>query len=959
MSQTQTQTESCESCGSLLDITGAPIFAERTCPVCSEQIHVNRQFDHFELLKIMGQGGQGTVFRAKDTTLDRLVALKILRSEHASDPVFVRQFEHEARLTASIAHPNVVRVYSFGARDGHVFLAMELVDGGTLDGLMERTGRIPEAQALQVGIEIAQGLRAGFEKGLIHRDVKPGNMLFGADGTAKIVDFGLAVVMEHEAQAAGEIWGTPYYIPPERLQRLQEDFRADLYSLGGSLFHAIAGRPPFEAKDASHVALKHLSSHAASIQAFAPDVSNATAYVINRSLLKNRDERQASYDEFIKQLQFARDEVLARDRAGGRTPKKARVVMEDPSANQTMGRVMLVTFGVILIGLVVGGIMIFNALKKDDGAVEAVLSGPATLEAFGPGWGEAKEALLGNDWTKASVAFSALAAKHPVKSQQHDWAVVHQALSEQFRLGGDAAGKVLGRLPDSSTQLKKFFREQIRPHLTDSMRIRAADKTAFNKSNHEALGALFLALRNYELGHVEDARAFFRQFTALTPDSNVAWLADYRKLAKPYEDELVALDLAAGAWKSAQNDRERTTALAALRALPAKLRKESKLLANARQLIAEAEKRVAEDDKRIAEAAKRAAAELAEKNKGNFAFKATATASASNKNETPDKAVDGNPATFWSAGGSGEKWLAVALGGPKPISRWVVHTASSAGGKPEQDLSDFKLQRSDDGKTWADVDAVVENRCGVVDRVVPPFTAAHARILILKETRKPQDKVAQIRGFALGAAADQARATYEPSQTVALRFSTATPFVGGTIGDVGAVGTMQFDEKAGKFTVKGSGQDIFGNADAFQFVWQPVTGDCEIVARVASFQGQNPGAKAGLMIRSDPAREATHASALLVPGGKLEFISRPEPNKPSKSEAKQGLPVPRWLKLVRQGAVVIGFESADGKDWKEIGRATPAGLGPSAFVGLAVCARDKGKLAAAEFTDVRIQQTKP
>lgn len=793
MSQTQTQTESCESCGSLLDITGASIFAERTCPVCSEQIRVNRQFDHYQLLAIMGQGGQGTVFRAKDTTLDRLVALKILRSEHAGDPVFVKQFEHEARLTASINHPNVVRVYSFGAREGHVFLAMELVDGGTLDGLMERIGRIPEAQALQVGIEIAQGLRAGFEKGLIHRDVKPGNMLFGADGTAKIVDFGLAVFMEHEAQAAGEIWGTPYYIPPERLQRLQEDFRADLYSLGGSLFHAIAGRPPFEAKDASHVALKHLSSHAASIQAFAPDVSNATAYVINRALLKNRDERQSSYDEFIKQLQFAREEVLARDRAGGRTPKKARVVMEDAGASQAMGRVMLVAFGVLLIGLVVGGIMIFKSLKGDDTVVEGSQSGPATLEGFGPGWGEAKETLLRGDWTKASMAFSALAVKHPVKSPQHDWAIVNEALSEQFRLGGDAAGRVLGRLPDSSTQLRKFFREQVRPNLTDSARIRVSAASGFNKSNHEALGALFLGLRAYEQGQVEEARAFFRQFTALTPDSSVAWLADYRKLAKPYEDESLSLSMAADAWKNAKNAGERSLAFAALRGVPDKLRKDSKLLPKARQLIAEAEKLVA--------------TETAERNKANLAFKAAATATA--------------------------------------------------------------------------------------------------------------------------------------------------------IGDVGTAGTMQFDEKAGKFTVKGSGQDIFGNADAFQFISQPMAGNFEIVARVASLQGQNPGAKAGLMIRSALAKEASHASALSVPGGKLEFISRLEPNKASKSDAKQNLPLPRWLKLARQGAVVIGYESGDGKAWKEIGRANPAGLGTSAFVGLAVCAKDKGKMATAEFTDVRIQQTKP
>src|SRR6201999_346576 len=130
---------------------------------------------------------------------------------------------------------------------------------------------------------------------------------------------------EQSAQQTGEIWGTPYYLSPERLNRVAEDFRSDIYSLGATLFHAIAGRPPFEAEDASHVALKHLRSQAVSIQAFAPDVSNATAYVINRTLAKNPAERQQSYDEFIEQLQFAREEALAR--AGGGGQQKSRVVL--------------------------------------------------------------------------------------------------------------------------------------------------------------------------------------------------------------------------------------------------------------------------------------------------------------------------------------------------------------------------------------------------------------------------------------------------------------------------------------------------------------------------------------------------------------------------------------------------------------------------------------------------------
>ena len=940
----QELTEPCPACGSLLDVSSAPIFAARTCPVCSTQINVRRKFDHYELLALMGQGGQGTVYRAEDTNLNRQVALKVLRMEHGNDPAFVAQFEHEARLTASINHPNVVRVFSSGSDEGHVFLAMELVDGGTFDALMEKLGRVPEARVLQIGIQVAQGLRAGFEKGLIHRDVKPGNILFGSDGTAKIVDFGLAVFLEYEAQGSGDIWGTPYYLSPERLTREKEDFRSDIYSLGATLFHAIAGRPPFEAEDASHVALKHLKTQAVSIQTFAPDVTNSTAYVINRTLAKNRDERQASYDEFIEQLQYARDEVMARNSKGPQPAGKSRVVMEDAGAKRAMSVVTLATFAVLLIGIVVAGVLLTRMFRGEDTGEVGPQAGPATLESFGPGWAEAKAALLGGKADEAATAFRDLAAKHPT-GPPHDWAIVQQALAEQFSGGSAAATKVLGKLPDSSTQLRKFFRDDIARDLISTQPIRASTAAGFSPSSHEALGTLFFALHDYALGDADNAGALFSQFSNLTPDSSVAWLADYKKLAKPYQDEFVTFNLAADAWKNARNDREQLQALAALRKMPANLPKGSKLMPKAQKLLAEAEKRVG--------------SLLADQNKGNFAFKAKATAGASNKGEPPENTVDGDPSTKWSASGPGAKWLALDLGSPRNISRWVLRAASSADGKPEQNLSDFKLQRSDDGKTWADVDSVVENRSGIVDRVVAPFTARQVRILISKETRKPADKTARIQELALGAATEQAKADYGPGQTVAARFSTATDFVAGPIGDVGFAGSTQFDGAGGKFTVKGGGTDIWAQADGFHFVWQPVAGDCEIVARVMSMQTVNQGAKIGLMIRSELAKDSSHGGIFLQPKDTAQFVTRKTAGKPGTGNNKPAVPLPRWLKVARQGATIIGYESADGQMWTETGRETLEGIGATAFVGLAVCSHAKDKPATAQFTDVLVQKTKP
>ena len=303
---------------------------------------------NFTLVEVLGAGGMGAVYKALDTNLNRMVALKVVRKEFSADAEYVAKFEREARITASVNHPHVVKVYSFGSDHGLFYIAMELVDKGSLDDLMSLQGRVAEIQALQVGIQVAQGLQAAHQKGLIHRDVKPGNILFADAQTAKIVDFGLALLAEHEAEERGEVWGTPYYVAPEKLDHQPEDFRSDMYSLGGTLFHAIAGRPPFEADTASMVALKHLKSKAVSLQAFAPDVSSATAYVINRMLNKDPEQRYQSYAELVEHLEYAKSQLTAAG-TGPRKPKE-RVVVESASQQKAAGIITLIMILLVAAG---------------------------------------------------------------------------------------------------------------------------------------------------------------------------------------------------------------------------------------------------------------------------------------------------------------------------------------------------------------------------------------------------------------------------------------------------------------------------------------------------------------------------------------------------------------------------------------------------------------------------------
>ncbi|MDP9290984.1 MAG: serine/threonine protein kinase, partial [Verrucomicrobiota bacterium] len=273
--ETQPLLQACPGCATLLDVSGEEAFGQVHCPMCGTAMRTRTQFHNFTILEVLGSGGMGTVYRALDVNLNRPVAFKVLRAELSENRAHIEKFEREAGITASVNHPHVVKVFSCSSDHGLFYIAMELVDKGSLDDLMNLQGRVAEAQVLEVGIQIAQGLAAAYARGLIHRDVKPGNILFADAHTAKIVDFGLALLLEEEAAERGEVWGTPYYIAPEKLNHEPEDFRSDIYSLGGTLFHAVAGRPPFEAESASLVALKHLKSRAVSLQAFAPDVSSA------------------------------------------------------------------------------------------------------------------------------------------------------------------------------------------------------------------------------------------------------------------------------------------------------------------------------------------------------------------------------------------------------------------------------------------------------------------------------------------------------------------------------------------------------------------------------------------------------------------------------------------------------------------------------------------------------------
>src|SRR3954462_6376097 len=268
--------QTCPACGTTLDPTAAEPLARVACPNCGEKVRAERSFDHFVLLETIGIGGMGTVYKARDTLLDRLVALKLLRKDLGEDIDYAARLQQEARVAASVNHPNGIQVFSSGTDHDQFYLVMELVDHGSLDDFIEQQKRLPEELVLEAGMQVAKGLRAAYAKGLIHRDVKPANILFADDHTAKIGDFGLAGAAAEGAETRGEIWGTPYYVAPERLNNEPEDFRSDIYSLGATLFQAISGRARIEGETNPAVTLRQLKCEHIDLKTIAPDVSDPT-----------------------------------------------------------------------------------------------------------------------------------------------------------------------------------------------------------------------------------------------------------------------------------------------------------------------------------------------------------------------------------------------------------------------------------------------------------------------------------------------------------------------------------------------------------------------------------------------------------------------------------------------------------------------------------------------------------
>ncbi len=469
----------------------------------------------------------GTVYKARDTLLDRFVALKLLRKDLGDEIDYATRLQQEARVAASVNHPNVIQVFSSGKDHGQFYLVMELVDHGSLDDLIEQKKNLPEELVLEAGIQVAKGLRAAYSKGLIHRDVKPANILFADDHTAKIGDFGLAGVAAETGEGRGEIWGTPYYVAPERLNNQPEDFRSDIYSLGATLFHALAGRAPIEGDTNSATQLRDLKNHPVDLRVIAPTVSEETAKVFERMIAPEPSGRYASYDDLVGALENA---------YGILTGQEALLVHRRSKRPWIIGAVLL---GMALIAVATWAYLVRQHSRTEMSAVAAQAERMVALAPLEGRMTEARRELALVHFNKANEAFARIATDARGKQPVYDWARFQQGLSSLIAREYTQATQAFQDVQNAGTNGFATEDAELANYFVNTSKLMASSAkipgdTPLNPSNQEALSYLAYALKNISQKDFADAIVLLEKFEAAKPAGKFAWIAEYKGLAQKY-----------------------------------------------------------------------------------------------------------------------------------------------------------------------------------------------------------------------------------------------------------------------------------------------------------------------------------------------------------------------------------------------------------------------------------------
>lgn len=270
--------------------------------------------DRYQIIKSIGEGGMANVYLAYDTILDRNVAVKVLRGDLATDEKFVRRFQREALSASSLTNPNIVEVYDVGEDNGEYYIVMEYVEGKHLKQLLKKRGKLTVPEVVDITLQITNGLSVAHDSYIIHRDIKPQNILILENGLIKITDFGIAVAMNAtQLTQTNSVMGSVHYLPPEQASGKGATLQSDIYSIGILMYELLTGKLPFKGDNAVEIALKHLKEPMPSIREEIPDIPQAIENIILKATAKNPKNRYADAREMHEDLKTCLDEVRSNE----------------------------------------------------------------------------------------------------------------------------------------------------------------------------------------------------------------------------------------------------------------------------------------------------------------------------------------------------------------------------------------------------------------------------------------------------------------------------------------------------------------------------------------------------------------------------------------------------------------------------------------------------------------------